>query len=167
MFTRLPSGRRESARLNAEFRMRVATRISSTKGELAIENVCVRPSEPSGAAPRRARSIACPALKRKVRGLSNWKATVSAQPRCDSAAYSGRQALGRFPAVRTQLVKTISSSFVFCKLGSCMSPPCNPPRDTPGRRFDTTSGIQARLRYPLAWLSFRATVACRQSPIKP
>src|SRR5579862_5376052 len=76
-FTWVPNGRIESARLNAESRMRVAINISSIKGELAIENVCVRQSEPSGLTPKRVRSIDWPARNKKSFGLSNRNATVS------------------------------------------------------------------------------------------
>jgi hypothetical protein len=45
MLTSVPSGRTDRARLKGESRIRVTSRISEAKQELAIENVCVRPCE--------------------------------------------------------------------------------------------------------------------------
>lgn len=74
--TSVPSGKTDRARLKAESRIRVATKMSGAKQELAIENVWLRLVESLLGIPRRVDSINWPALNRKFRGLANWNDTV-------------------------------------------------------------------------------------------
>ena len=67
--TSVPSGKTDRARLKSESRIRVTTRRSEAKQELAIENVWVRLFKPRDGSPRRIRSINCPGRNKKLRGL--------------------------------------------------------------------------------------------------
>src|SRR5579864_2624442 len=66
MLTSVPGGRADRARLKGESRIRVATKMSEAKQELAIERVCVKPSSPEPGTRRRAKSINCPGPEQKV-----------------------------------------------------------------------------------------------------
>src|SRR5215469_4788349 len=69
MLTSVPSGNADRARLKGESRIRVATRMSEAKQELAIENVWQRLVEPLAGIPRRVKSMNCPGRNRKVQGF--------------------------------------------------------------------------------------------------
>src|SRR6266403_1159051 len=73
ILARLPMGREDIVCLKTVFRMRVVTTRSWSEGELAMEKVCVMPSDgPSwGWDPDSVRSIYWPALNTKVFGFSN------------------------------------------------------------------------------------------------
>jgi len=68
MLTSVPGGKADRARLKSESRIRVATRMSGTKQELAIENVWVRLFKPLAGRPLRVKSINCPGRNKKLRG---------------------------------------------------------------------------------------------------
>lgn len=76
IFTSVPSGRFFRERLNAVSRVRVANINWFSKGELAIENVRVFPSESVSGGFSSVTSADCPGLKSNCNGFSKWKAIV-------------------------------------------------------------------------------------------